>query len=120
MSDGARGFHVTSSIFESFLHGMHAMLDPICSATASWDTTYDWPPCTSAKTLVVILLHVVLLLCLQRARAKAPHVQKKSIIQQANEVLMQGPPPVADAGAVGSSSSVRSSEGATAGLVHRR
>ena len=94
---------------------MHAVLDPMCAATASYDATHDWAPCTTAKALVVILLHVVILLFLARARANAPHVMKKSVTQLANEVLMQGPPE-----AVGSSTSVKRSEGATAGLVHRR
>ena len=111
----ARGLHVTRSVLEYILHGMHAILDPLCAATAPYDATHDWAPCTTAKALVVILLHVVILLCLARARANAPNVMKKSVTQLANEVLMQGPPE-----AVGSSTSVNRGEGATAGLVHRR
>ena len=111
-----RGLHVTSTFIETFLHAMHAVLDPICAATAAHDAVYDWAPCTTAKTLIVILLHVIILLSLARARANAPHVMKKSVTQLANEVLMQGP----QQAEVGRSTSVKRAEGATAGLVPRR
>jgi hypothetical protein len=110
-----QGLHVaSSSAFHFFLRCMHAALDPVCSATADFDATHDWAPCTTAKMLAVGLLHLAFFACLHLAKARAPAVHRKSPVQQANEVLglASSEEPAA------SSSSVQRSGGG--GLVHRR
>ena len=111
-----RGLHVTNSIFGSFLHGMHALLDPLCSSTADVDATYDWAPCTTAKATVVVVLHLALFACMRYARARAPPVFRKTVVQQANEVFLSN-----SVGPAASSSAIRGPGGAAAsGLVQRR
>ena len=114
--DTHQGLHVTNSVFESFLHGLHALLDPVCAATAGYDESHGWAPCSTAKLLLVALFHVALFAFLQRQRARAPPVHRKSIIQQANEVFSPS------GGSEGSSSSIARSSSAqgAAGLVQRK
>jgi hypothetical protein len=108
------GLHVTSGVFESFLHAMHALLEPLCAATAQHDAGNEWAPCSTAKLLVVVLFHLALFAGLHFLRSRAPPVPRKSVVQMANEVFMSS-----DAPASGSSTSVRSAE-SLPGLVQRR
>ena len=51
---------------------VHHCLAPLCDATADADRDFGLPPCTAAKFLLIVFLHVLLFACLRRRAAKLP------------------------------------------------
>ena len=113
--DDPAGFHVTNPYFAALLHAVHAVLDPLCAATVGFDEEHGWAPCSAAKLLVLVAVHVAVFMLLQFFKSRQPFVAKKSVIELANECLDAGP---AAGGASGSSSAVRAPD--QSGLQRRK
>ena len=108
-SETQHGFHVTNSPFAWLLHSVHGALSPLCEATAEFDAAHAWAPCSAAKLLVLVAVHVLGFLLLQRCKAGRPAVQKKTAVDLASECTQP---------AAGASSSVRAPD--AAGLSQRK
>jgi hypothetical protein len=97
-------------LWGSFMHGVHHSLDPLCEATRDVDLNYGFGPCTSAKGLLLVALHVVLFLFLFRNRKERPLAYPKVTAQEQAGYVEQTK-------AEASSSAVRS--GDASGLTQR-
>ena len=110
--DHNAGLHVSNSYFAALLHAVHYALDPVCAATASLDASHGWAPCSSAKLLFLVILHLAGFMLLQRLKSAQPPRAKKSVIDLANECMLP------EAAASGAGSAVRAPD--AAGLQRRK
>ena len=111
----ARALALLAPYWHPFMGGVHRALDPVCGATADVDSHFGVPPCTSAKFLLIAVLHVLMFAFLwSRTDAKAARVAPQhSVLRYAEDeplpttAAAAGPPRAAGGAGLSSATGLR-------------